>query len=304
MSKAQRIREMNARQRIAAQQAAARKAETRRRLVLASGSVLVVIAVVVGLIIAKNVGSGSAKVASATAAEVSQVSAQITSVPASTLNAVGAGSGVSHLLPTQGNQATLTAGGKPEILYVGAEYCPYCAAERWAMVVALSRFGTFSNLKLIHSSGTDVYPNTSTLSFYKSGYTSQYLDFQPVEWYSTTPTARQGVYKTLQVPTTAQMALFTKYDAPPYVQSTGAGSFPFIDIGNKYLDIGAQYVPSNLANLTWTQIASQIRNASSPVAKEIDGTANSITAAICKVVPNAPAAVCNSPAAQAGAGSL
>jgi len=304
MSKAQRIREMNARQRIAAQQAAARKAETRRRLVLASGSVLLVIAVVVGLIIAKNVGSGSAKVASATAAEVGQVSSQITSVPASTLNAVGAGSGVSHLLPTQGNPATLTRGGKPEILYVGAEYCPYCAAERWAMVVALSRFGTFSNLKLIHSSGTDVYPNTSTLSFYKSSYTSQYLDFQPVEWYSTTPTARQGVYKTLQVPTNAQMAVFTKYDAPPYVQSTGAGSFPFIDIGNKYLDIGAQYVPSNLAGLTWTQIASQIRDASSPVAKEIDGSANSITAAICKVVPNAPAGVCNSPAAQAGAGSL
>ena len=304
MSKAQRIREMNARQRIAAQQAAARKAETRRRLVLASGSVLLVIAVVVGLIIAKNVGSGSAKVPSATAAEVSQVSSQISTVSASTLNAVGAGSGVSHLLPTQGNPATLTASGEPEILYVGAEYCPYCAAERWAMVVALSRFGTFSNLKLIHSSGTDVYPNTSTLSFYKSSYTSQYLNFQPVEWYSTTPTARRGVYKTLQVPTNAQLALFTKYDAPPYVQSTAAGSFPFIDIGNKYLAIGAQYVPSNLANLTWTQIASEIRNASSPVAKEIDGAANSITAAICKVAPNAPAAVCNSPAAQAGAGSL
>jgi len=305
MGKAQRIREMNARQRIAAQQAAARKAEARRRLFVASGSVLVVVAVVVGLIIAKTVGSGSGAVRSATAAEVSQVSSQISTVSASTLNAVGAGSGVSHLLPTQGNPATLTAGGKPEILYVGAEYCPYCAAERWAMVVALSRFGTFSNLKLIHSSGTDVYPNTATLSFYKSGYTSQYLDFQPVEWYSTIPTARQGVYKTLQVPTNAQMALFTKYDAPPYVQSSSAaGSFPFMDIGNKYLVIGAQYVPSNLANLTWTQIASEIRDASSPVAKEIDGTANSITAAICKVVPNAPAAVCNSSAVKAGAGLI
>jgi len=305
MGKAQRIREMNARQRIAAQQAAARKAEARRRLFVASGSVLVVVAVVVGLIIAKTVGSGSGAVRSATAAEVSQVSSQITKVPASTLNAVGAGSGVSHLVPTLGNPATLTAGGKPEILYVGAEYCPYCAAERWSMVVALSRFGTFSNLKLIHSSGTDVYPNTSTLSFYKSAYTSQYLDFQPVEWYSNKPTSTKGVYKTLQVPTTAQMELFTKYDAPPYVQSsTAAGSFPFIDIGNKYLIIGAQYVPSNLATLTWTQIASQIRNPSSPVAKEIDGAANSITAAICKVVPNAPAAVCNSPAARAGAGSL
>jgi len=305
MSKAQRIRDMNARQRIAAQQAAARKAEARRRLYLAGGSVLAVIAIVVGLIVARNVGSGSAAPKTATAAEVSQVSSQITTVPAKTLNAVGAGSGVSSLQPTQGNPATLTDGGKPEILYVGAEYCPYCAAERWAMVVALSRFGTFSNLRLIHSSGSDVYPDTPTLSFYHSTYTSKYLAFQPVEWYSTTPAATKGTYKTLQTPTSAQMALFTKYDAPPYVQSTAqSGSFPFVDIGNKYLDIGAQYVPGNLAGLTWTQVASDIRNSGSPVAKEIDGTANSITAAICKTLPNAPAGVCSSSAAKAGAGAL
>src|SRR5215472_10970196 len=136
MGKAQRIRETNARQRIAAQQAAARKTEARRRLYLASGSVLAVIAIVVGLIIAKNVGSGSATTGSGTAAEASLVTRQITTVPASTLDAVGKGTGDSPLQPTQGSPAALTSGGKPEILYVGAEYCPYCAAERWAMAVA------------------------------------------------------------------------------------------------------------------------------------------------------------------------
>ena len=55
---------------------------------------------------------------------------------------------------------------------MGAEYCPYCAAERWAMAVALSRFGTFSDLRLIHSSSADIYPNTPTLSFYRSSYAS------------------------------------------------------------------------------------------------------------------------------------
>ena len=34
---------------------------------------------------------------------------------------------------------------------MGAEYCPYCAAQRWAMIVALSRFGTFSGLTTVHS---------------------------------------------------------------------------------------------------------------------------------------------------------
>ena len=34
----------------------------------------------------------------------------------------------------------------PEILYMGAEYCPYCAAQRWSTIIALSRFGKFSGL--------------------------------------------------------------------------------------------------------------------------------------------------------------
>ncbi|MGH3290263.1 MAG: DUF929 family protein, partial [Trebonia sp.] len=40
----------------------------------------------------------------------------------------------------------LTRGGKPEVLYVGAEYCPYCAMENWPLIVALSRFGQFTGL--------------------------------------------------------------------------------------------------------------------------------------------------------------
>ncbi len=50
-------------------------------------------------------------------------------------NAIGKGTNVGALIPTMG-QPALTSGGKPQIVYMGAEYCPYCAAERWAMVVA------------------------------------------------------------------------------------------------------------------------------------------------------------------------
>ncbi len=82
------------------------------------------------------------------------------------------------------NGTALTSGGKPEVLYLGGEYCPYCAAQRWAMVNALSRFGTFSGLTTTHSSSTDVDPNTPTWTFYKSTYTSNYLVFTPVEEYT------------------------------------------------------------------------------------------------------------------------
>jgi hypothetical protein len=297
MGKAERIRRLNARERIAAQQAAARRAEARRRMFLASGSVLGVIAIVIGLIIWKNASSPAAA-ASGKAGEVSLVTKQITTVPASTLNAVGKGSGVTPLIPTKG-QPALISGGKPEILYVGAEYCPYCAAERWAMTVALSRFGTFSKLRLIHSTSSDIYPNTPTLSFYKSSYTSKYVQFTPVEWFGLKD---NGV--TLQQRTPAEAALMAKYDAVPYVAARDAGAYPFLDIGNQYLDIGSQYLPTTLANLTWAQVAADIRNPSGSVAQGVDGAANSITAAICKITKDAPAAVCNSAGTKAGAGSL
>jgi hypothetical protein len=314
MGKAERIRRMNAREKIAAQQAAARRMEARRRMFLAGGSVLVVLVVVIVLIIAKAASNTPAVASGKTAssATTASVTKDISTVPASTLNAVGKGSGVSPLIPTKAGQPMLTSGGKPEILYVGAEYCPYCGAERWAMAVALSRFGTFSGLHLIHSSNDDVFTNTATLSFYKSTYTSKYIAFDPVEWYSEKPLG--DGYATLQKPTAAQSALFTKYDAPPYISSADAGSFPFVDFGNQYLVLGAQYLPSTLGTtatvdpghygLSWTQIASDLKDPSSPVAQGIDGAANSITAAICKITNNADAAVCSSAAATAGAGSL
>ena len=314
MGKAERIRRMNARERIAAQQAAARRAEARRRMFLASGSVLGVLVIVIVLIIVKSAGNTPAGAASgpgASTATTASVIKDVTSVPASTLNSVGKGT-VDPLIATK-SQPALTSGGKPEIVYVGAEYCPYCAAERWGLAVALSRFGTFSGLHLIHSTSNDIYSNTSTLSFYKSTYTSNYLVFNPDEWYSE-KALKSGGYGTLQKPTTAQATLMAKYDAPPYISSTDAGSFPFVDIGNQYLVLGAQYAPSDLGTtepidpshfgLTWSQISVDIRNPSSPVAQDIDGVANSITAAICKITKNAPAAVCNSAAAKAGAGSL
>ena len=49
MSKATRVREQNARAKIEAQRAAARRADIRRRLLIAGGSVAVVLALVAGL---------------------------------------------------------------------------------------------------------------------------------------------------------------------------------------------------------------------------------------------------------------
>ena len=166
------------------------------------------------------------------------------------------------------------ADGKPLITYVGAEYCPYCAAERWALAVALSRFGTFSNLSGTHSSGTDVYPDTQTLSFYGSSYSSPYVDFQAVE--EATNQQVGGTYQTLQTPTAAQSALMATYDPQ--------GSIPFLDIANRYVITGSSFSPQVLQGLSRGQIArAAVATRPAPVAQAIDGAANDITAAIASV---------------------
>jgi hypothetical protein len=311
MDKADSSRQQKTRERIAAQQAAARQKEQFRRALIAGGAVLVVIVVVIVLVIAKSAKNNGTATGPTTASGVAAitdapVASELLSVPASTFNAVGAGpasgsSAVDPLVPVSG-KPILTTSGKPEMLYVGAEYCPFCGAERWAMAAALSRFGTFSGLHFIHSSSSDIWSNTATLSFYGSTYSSKYLVFVPVE--TTTVT-----HATLQNPTTAQLALMNAYDAPPYVPSGDNDSFPFVDIGNRYITDGAQYLPSVLGSvygpapshqgLTWAQIARDLHDPSSPVAQDVLGAANRVTAAICKMTNGQPGNVCTSAAVKA-----
>ena len=304
MGKASRTKQApDRRARVAAQREAARRAEQRKRIYLAGGSILAVIAVVITFVLVKQNSGGPAAVGSngPTGAALTSVINQTTSVPAATLDKVGAGTAYSTvIIPITGNQQPLTSGGKPEMLYVGAEYCPYCAAERWAMVVALSRFGTFSGLSTVHSASVsgsgsqEPFPNTSTWTFANSKYTSNYLTFTPVEQYSNVPDSSTGGYKTLQTPTKEQQALVRKFDAPPYVSSQETGSIPFINFGNKYLIVGASYDPQVLAGKTWAQISAALNNPTSPITKAIGGTANYMTAAICKLTGNQPATACTS----------
>ena len=296
MGKASRTKvDSSRREKIAAQRAAARRAEQRRRILIASGSVVVVLAIVVAFVVIKLNSKPAADNSpnGPTGAALASVVSGVTSVPASTLDTVGAGNGAftGKIQTIKPAGAPLTANGKPEMLYMGAEYCPYCAAARWAMIVALSRFGTFSGLATVHSAAhngagaAEPDPNTPTWTFVHAKYTSQYLTFSPVEETTNIPDPSTGTYTLLQTPTKAQQALVTKYDG-------SGGAIPFVDFGNKYMISGASYDPGVLAGLSWATIASDLSNPNSPVAKAVDGTANYITAAICQLTGNQPASAC------------
>lgn len=262
---------------------------SRINLWIAGAAALVVVAVVgvlVGLKLAG--GNGNSGVQPAAIGVVNDV----TNVPASTLEQVGLansnvviGTPIAIKPDSQGKLPTLlTKNGKPLVVYMGGEFCPYCAAERWSLIVALSRFGTFSNLSYTTSSSTDVYPDTNTFTFVGSHYTSSYLVFEPVEL---SDRNRQP----LQKPTALQSQLMATYDVPPY--TSVSGGIPFVDFANRSLITGPGYSPAVLQGLSWATIAGELYSPKTNVAQAVLGTANYITAAICQVTNNQPSNVCH-----------
>lgn len=211
-----------------------------------------------------------------------EVLSAIASLPPSELEQVGSGSATNSLKPTSGPALT-GLGGKPLVFYYGAEYCPYCAAERWPIIIALSRFGTLSGLKTTTSSSSDIYANTPTFTFHGATYSSRYVEFQAVE----TTDRNQNP---LDSPTQAQLALVNRYDT--------SGSIPFVDFGNRFVFSGATYLPDTLQGMNWQQIADALQNPASAQAKAIIGSANLISAAVCKLISDQPAAVCSGAAIQ------
>jgi hypothetical protein len=279
----------SAQARIAAQRAVQQKNERRRNLIVTGGTlvgVIVIVAVIVAIGIhsksKSSSGSGNAVVAA----------------PASVTSAITAAAGVLTGTPdfstvagapTSISSTAISSGGKPQVLYVGAEYCPYCAATRWPLAVALSRFGSFSNLKTTYSSDSDTAgPHTPTLSFIDATYTSSYISFDGKE-------QEDGLGKPLETLTSQENSLFT---------SLGGGSYPFIDFGGKWLQHGTIFDPTVLKGLTPEQVAASLTETTGTVGPSISASADLFTAAICNIDGNKPANVCNAKGVSAASVAL
>ena len=264
----------------------------------------VVVVVVAGLVLVRVLTGGPTSTNSgAFLATDATTAAQVTNVPASVFNsvAVSAGSSVTAPLALKGQPALsgkLADGTTvPEVFYVGAEYCPFCAAQRWATIAALGRFGTWSGLGDTESSSVDVYANTPSFTFVKAKFTSKYLVFRGVETLNNVYNANNNPpYGKLMSLTKSESTLFSKYDTSKYINMSASndGAIPFISIGNKFLISGASYNPGVLTGLTRTQIAQNLSAPSSPQTKLIITSANQQTAAICQLTHQQPSAVCNS----------
>ena len=277
--------------------------------VMAWGAVGLVVIVVGVLVIVKATGGGNASAAGYTPVTPAPAAVvhDVTTIPLSVYNTVGVTSPTAPVTPpiiVKGQPPLVIDGKTPTMLYYGAEYCPYCAAERWAVTAALSRFGTWAGLKITASSHTDVDAETHTFSYYGATYTSPYIYFKGIEAVSNVPSG--NYYKTLMVPTKQEYADVTKYESPTYIPGATAGEigFPFISINNLALISGPSYDPGILQGQSWSQIASGLSDPTNPATQAIVATANYISASICATTKNAPASVCMTPGVQAAAKAL
>lgn len=212
----------------------------------------------------------------------------VSGISVAELETVGLGQGVTPpgRIPQQGLNAAPATGadGKPFVFYHGGEYCPFCAAERWGMFIALSQFGTFSTIYQIESSEDQI----ATFTFTGSHYQSSYIDLLVVE-------SSQNPFGADPAMTQQEKSLLSTYDVPPYVSADFQGKIPFLDIANQYLQAGASFDMQILFDHSWQDIARALHDTTSTIAQMVLGTANYLTAAICAATRNQPASVCNRP---------
>jgi hypothetical protein len=278
-----------------------------RRVPLALATValvVLVLVVVVALVVVRLVSGSSGTALPTTPPASATVQAEVTGVPGRALAAVAAPGPPAVTPPTTtAADVTLRDGRRPLVVYVGAEFCPFCAAERWPLVVALSRFGTFGHLGISVSSDQLVFPRTPSLSFRNATYHSRWVAFDPIETYSASGTHLDptAFAQLAEVPRTV-LRLLDRQDAPP--SAPVRGTLPFVDLAGRFEVIGAAFSPGVLDGLSVAQVAADLATPTDPVAMAIDGAANELTAAICQTTGQRPAAVCHSAAVAAGAARL
>jgi thiol-disulfide isomerase/thioredoxin len=245
-----------------------------RTLTIVATIVVIAVSLVVGFYFALNSGSSSRDKYDGTA---------VSSADMSTLYQVSHGdygpSG-SSLLVTSGASANLktatgspyVADGKPVVVYIGGDYCPYCAIERWSLLMAFSRFGNFSNLRYMTSAPNDVGAGDfSTFSFTGSSYSSKYIAFQTIE---------QEDRNRNEIAT-----------IPANYSAAFNGYYPYVNFGNRYILETLLPDPTILTNKNWTQILTDISTSDSTGTVIKEG-ANAVTALICRLTSDQPTSVC------------
>jgi hypothetical protein len=263
------------------------------RRYIALGLIVVAICLLGALVIVRdNAPPSTTSTTETFSAAPSSLMSTMAAVPTAVYDAVGVDSPTIPVTDLQSTGSTQTwtavdgSSPKPVVFFYGAEFAPYAAAERWPLALALSRFGTFTQLGLMQSSPTTAFADLSTFTFWQARYASKYVVLQHVERYSALNPTGAGYLK-LEKPVGRQAAAVSKYSSSPT-------NFALLDVGNRWKLNGSSYAPSVLTGMTQDEVAAVLTSPMSPLAQALLASANEISAAICNADGQAPASVCNS----------
>jgi len=249
------------------------RARAKRRQTVRTIEIIAIIAIIgvsltVGLYLAYNSGDPRAAV------DGKPVSTEdLTNLRQAALAAYG-NPGQQYLSKVQNLTGPAFSQVKPILVYVGAEFCPFCAVQRYSMIMALMRFGNFTGLEYMTSGLGD--GDISTFTFVNSTYHSNFIRFEPFE-------IQDRNHNSLQTLPTNYTSAF---------QQQGGGEFPFLNFNNKFYIHGSILDYGILSGMNQTQVISSIL-AVNQVGSELKQAANVITAIICETTHNTPALVCD-----------
>lgn len=158
---------------------------------------------------------------------------------------------------------------KPALVFAGTDSCPYCAVERWAVVKALSAFGTWSHL------AKSDYLTTFDLSL--SHYRSPYVAFKY---------------------TSMQDLKLTQREAREMLKANPDGGTLWIlaadrNTGNTNLD------PGLIDGMSFALIQKQLRAGTPSILnRQINAEANALIALMCDADGMKPQSACGRPVIQ------
>jgi hypothetical protein len=158
--------------------------------------------------------------------------------------------------------------GKVVVLYVGAQSCSLCAAERWAIVGALANFGNWSNLQESLSGPPSVepqFPNIPTYSFVNASYSGENVSFQAVE-------LRDRAGNPFQQLAPVQQSLFEREDP--------SGSIPFLSVGGEYYKLGTGVNVTLFVGMNFTQAEQAVASGRGPISDSVRGESQNIASTL------------------------
>ncbi len=168
------------------------------------------------------------------------------------------------------DQPLKTSSGKSLAFFMGAGFCPYCAAERWAIVNALGNFGTWEGLVDDKSAGHDEkYLNVPTLNLARAKYSSQYVEFRGRE-------IADRNFEPLQELEGKDYEILDTFNPDQII--------PFLLVDGQFMQVGAGYSPQLIEGMDHGKVRSEIDDQHSKVGQAIRAETDNITALVCKSI--------------------